>query len=287
MTMKVSLFSTGFASYPLERTFQAAVRCGYDGVDIGGFRPHAYAPDILGNVNGGANRILAYVQKYQIPIVSYVPENTGSPHSFVYREKELNDISVEYFKSAIDAAAAIEAPLVMFAINMPGFGIDREALKSQVVEDLKILADHAAKLGETVILEPVTPFEGKLVCSADDVKYYLDAVDNEALQVVLDLACPLTCGEPMSEYWEKMPGHIKEIHFIDAEPTCEDHLIPGDGALDWPRVVSYLKRVGYDGYLALELFSRYGNEPDFSAERGIEVIRDLIADSHVSTACNV
>lgn len=279
MAMKVSLFSTGFSSWPLERTFQAAERCGYDGIDVGGFRPHAYPPDVLGGVNGGAAAILDYVQKYQMPIVSYVPENTGSPHSFVFREKELNDISLAYFKSAIDAAKAIEAPLVMFAINMPGFGIDFECMRRQVVEDLKVLADHAARLGETIILEPVTPYEGRLCCSSEDVRYFLDEVDNEALQVVLDLACPLTCGEPMSEYWDKMPGKIKEIHFIDATPDCEDHLIPGDGSMDWPRIVSYLKRVGYDGYLALELFSRYGNEPDFAAERGIEVIRGLLADS--------
>lgn len=164
----------------------------------------------------------------------------------------------------------------MFAINMPGFGVDREVLKHQVVEDLKELSDHAAELGETVVLEPVTPFEGRLCCSSDDVKYFLDEVNNEALQIVLDLACPLTYGEPMSEYWEKMPGAVREIHFIDAEPNCEDHLIPGDGALDWPRVVSYLRCVGYDGYLSLELFCRYGNEPDFSAERGIGAIRDLL-----------
>jgi len=279
MAMKISLFSTGFPRWPLERTFQVASRCGYDGVDVGGFRPHAYPSDVLGGVNGGASRILGYVQKYQMPIVSYAPENTGSPHSFVFRERELNEISLGYFKSAIDAAKAIEAPLVMFAINMPGFGADREVLKRQVVEDLKELSDHAAALGETVVLEPVTPFEGRLCCSSDDVKYFLDEVDNEALQVVLDLACPLTCGEPMSEYWEKMPGAVREIHFIDAEPNCEDHLIPGDGAMDWPRVVSYLRRVGYDGYLSLELFCRYGNEPDFSAERGIGTIRDLLGSS--------
>ena len=276
MSMKVSLFSTGFSNWPLERTFQAAARCGYDGVDIGGFRPHAYAPDLLSGVNGGAERILGFVQKYQVPVVSYVPENTGSPHSFVFRERELNDISVEYFKSTVDAAAAIEAPLVMLAINMPGFGMDREVLKRQVVEDLKVICDHAAKLDRTIILEPVTPFEGKLCCSSDDVKYFLDEVDNDHLEVCLDLACPLTCGEPISEYWDKMPGKVREIHFIDCEPDCEDHLIPGDGSMDWPRIVNYLKRVGYDGYLALELFSRYANEPDFSAERGIEVIRGLI-----------
>ena len=128
------------------------------------------------------------------------------------------------------------------------------------------------------MIEPVTPFEGKIVCSSDDCRWLLDSVGSGALEVCLDLACPLTCGEPISEYFDKMPGKIREIHFIDAEPDCEDHLIPGDGAMDWPRIVKYLKRVGYDGYLALELFSRYANEPDFSAERGIEVIRGMLAE---------
>ena len=70
MAMKVSLFSTGFSNWPIERTFAAAAANGFDGVDIGGFRPHGYAPDILGNVADIRTRILACVEKYQMPIVS-------------------------------------------------------------------------------------------------------------------------------------------------------------------------------------------------------------------------
>ena len=33
--MKISLFTTGFAKYPIERAFEVAARCGYDGIDIG------------------------------------------------------------------------------------------------------------------------------------------------------------------------------------------------------------------------------------------------------------
>lgn len=277
MSMKVSLFSTGFESYPLEHTFAIAAECGYDGVDVGGFRPHAYAEDVLAGRNGGAEAILGYVQRYQMPIVSYVPANIGSPYSFTYRESELNALSLEYFLSTLDAAAAIEAPLVMFAVNPIGFELDRERIRRQVVEDLKRLADRAAQLEQTVILEPVTPFEGKLCVTSDDCKYYLDEVDNDALEICLDLAAPFTSGEPISEYWAKTPGKVREIHFVDCTADCEDHLIPGDGEMDWDNIVRYLKGVGYDGYLALELFSRYANEPDFSARRGIEVIRGMIS----------
>lgn len=41
----------------------------------------------------------------------------------------------------------------------------------------------------------------------------------------------------------------------------------------------YLKEVGYDGYLSLELFSRYANEPDYAAEKGYQVIRELLDEN--------
>ena len=46
MAMKTALFTAGFSNYPIERAFQAAAKNGYDGIEIGGFRPHAYAPDL-------------------------------------------------------------------------------------------------------------------------------------------------------------------------------------------------------------------------------------------------
>ena len=52
--MKIALFTGGYSNYPLERAFQAAAKYGYDGIELGGFRPHAHAPDLA---RGGAERI--------------------------------------------------------------------------------------------------------------------------------------------------------------------------------------------------------------------------------------
>ena len=54
MAMKIALFTAAFSSYPIERAFEAAAKYGYDGIEIGGFRPHAYAPDLA---RGGAAKI--------------------------------------------------------------------------------------------------------------------------------------------------------------------------------------------------------------------------------------
>ena len=276
MSMKIALFTAGFSNYPIERAFQAAAKNGYDGIEIGGFRPHAYAPDLA---RGGAEKIRGLSEKYGLPIVSYAPENTGSPYSLVFEDDEMNRESLEYFKLTLDMAKAIGSEYCMFACNHPGYGRKREDVQKRFIDNMKVLTEHAEKIGQTIILEPVTPYEGTIIVSSDDVRWALDQIDSPRFKCMLDVAAPYTYGEPMSSYFEKMGKDCKHIHFIDCEKTSEDHLIPGDGELDFPRMIKYLKEIGYDGYLSLELFSRYATEPDFAAARGYQGIRGLLDEN--------
>lgn len=276
MAMKIALFTAGFSNYPIERAFEAAARYGYDGIEIGGFRPHAYAPDLAA---GGAEKIRSLSLSCRLPIVSYAPENTGSPYSLVFADKKMNEESLEYFKLTLDMAKAIGAEYCMFACNHPGFGRNKEEVKKLFIENMRILSEYGEKIGQTIILEPVTPYEGTIITTSDDVCWALDQVNSPRFKCMLDLACPVTCGEPVAAYFEKMGGDLRHIHFIDCVSTSEDHLIPGDGEIDFPRLVSYLKDVGYDGYLSLELFSRYAGEPDFAARRGYQAIRGLLDEN--------
>lgn len=273
MSMKTALFSGGFSKYPLERCIEAAARNGYDGIEIGGFRPHAYAPDLA---KGGAKKIVRLCKDANLHIVDYVPENTGSPYSLVYEDKDMNRESLEYFKLAIDMARELDSDYIMLACNHPGYGRDKEEVKKLFIENMRILAEHAEKVGQTIILEPVTPYEGTIIVSSDDVKWALDQVNSPRFKCMVDLAAPFTYGEPLCSYFEKMENDVKHIHFIDCERNSEDHLIPGDGQMDFEHIVKYLKKVGYDGYLSLELFSRYEIEPEFATERGMEVYRSLL-----------
>ena len=69
MAMKIALFTAGFSNYPIERVFEAAAKNGYDAIEIGGFRPHAYAPDLA---RGGAEKIIRLSKEYALRIVLYL-----------------------------------------------------------------------------------------------------------------------------------------------------------------------------------------------------------------------
>ena len=207
MAMKIALFTAAFSSYPIERAFEAAAKYGYDGIEIGGFRPHAYAPDLA---RGGAAKIRELSSRYNLPIVSDAPENTGSPYSLVFADKQMNQESLEYFKLTLDMAKEIGSEYCMFACNHPGFGRYKEDVKKLFIENMRVLAEHAEKIGQTIILEPVTPYEGTIITTSDDVRWALDEVNSPRFKCMLDLACPLTCGEPVSAYFEKMGDDIRK-----------------------------------------------------------------------------
>ena len=61
--MKIAVASSLFSRYCLERTFEAASRLGYDGIELWGGRPHAYAPDMD---DIAVERICALREKYHL-----------------------------------------------------------------------------------------------------------------------------------------------------------------------------------------------------------------------------
>ena len=274
--MKISLFTAGISRYPLEKSFELAAKYHYDAIEIGGFRPHAYAPDIL---RDGGKKIRGLSERYQLPIVSYAPENTGSPYSLVFDDPELNRESLEYFKRTLDAAKLIGSQYCMFACNHPGYGRLEADVRRLFIENMQILAEHAEKIGQMIILEPVTPNEGTILVTSDDLYWAIQAVNSPMVKGMLDLACPLLSREPMVEYFNKCGKDVRHIHFIDAMIDSEDHLIPGDGQMDFPGIVRTLKEVGYDGYLSLELFTRYQTEPEYATARGYAIFKALLDEA--------
>jgi sugar phosphate isomerase/epimerase len=43
------------------------------------------------------------------------------------------------------------------------------------------------------------------------------------------------------------------VHVNDNKGQRDDHLPPGDGGIDWPHVISELRRLDFHGVLVLEL----------------------------------
>jgi sugar phosphate isomerase/epimerase len=68
---------------------------------------------------------------------------------------------------------------------------------------------------------------------------------------------------PVSEYLERVRSHLVHLHLHDVKDG-RDHLVPGDGGLDWAGIADKLGEIGFQGCRLIEL-----NNP----ERPLEMIR--------------
>mgnify|MGYP002521834970 FL=1 len=268
--MKISFFTNSLHRWPIEKSFEVASRFGYDGIEIWGGRPHAYAPDMRPE---DIQKIKDLSVKYNLPIVSFEPEMA----CLLWRDQRWIDESMEYFGQCIDFCKAIGCPYMVMAALQCSYEYSTDEDWAQFIKYMKELAAYSESVdGVTMILETVTPWEGNILIRSDDTVRALKEIDSPKVKAMLDLAAPLTVGEPSSNYFEKLGKDLVHVHLVDCKKDVEDHLILGDGELPVEEVLSMLDSYGYDGYCSVELFDEYRTEPILFNQRAIRAIRQSL-----------
>ena len=59
--------------------------------------------------------------------------------------------------------------------------------------------------------------------------------------------------EPVPNYLERYAGQLSHVHLHDNHGISDEHLSPGDGDIDWRRVVRTLEEIGFAGTAVLEV----------------------------------
>ncbi len=268
--MKISFFTNSLHRWPIEKSFEVASKFGYDGIEIWGGRPHAYAPDMRPD---DIQKIKDLSAKYNLPIVSFEPEMA----CLLWRDQRWIDESMEYFRQCIDFCKAIGCPYMVMAALQCSYEYSTDEDWAQFIKYMKELAAYSESVdGVTMILETVTPWEGNILIRSDDTVRALKEINSPKVKAMLDLAAPLTVGEPSSNYFEKLGKDLVHVHLVDCKKDVEDHLILGDGELPVEEVLSMLDSYGYDGYCSVELFDEYRTEPILFNQRAIRAIRQSL-----------
>ena len=62
--------------------------------------------------------------------------------------------------------------------------------------------------------------------------------------------------DDVTDVVEAVSGHLVTTHVHDNDGKHDDHLVPFEGRIDWPRVLFATQKVGYEGAWMMELFDR-------------------------------
>ncbi|MCI0493305.1 MAG: sugar phosphate isomerase/epimerase [Planctomycetes bacterium] len=222
-------------------TIRRLKEIGYDGVELPIFAPDESLFSKLGK------RLDELAISRTAVTIRGPEDNPISP------ERSIREKGIAATKAAIDSCAAVGAETLVGPFHS-AIGVFSGAPPTRDewqwgVESMQRVAEHAAKCGVDLGVEPLNRFECYLLNSHADAARFVREVAHPNCRVLYDT----------------FHANIEEKHVGEAVRACADVLghvhisendrsTPGRGAVRWNETFDALAGVGYDGWLVVEAF---------------------------------
>jgi sugar phosphate isomerase/epimerase len=185
---------------------------------------------------------------------------------------------VDFLCRAIDIAAELKADCVSLWSGVVRDGAGQREAFSRLVEGLANVIDYSDSRGVTLAFEPEP---GMLV---DTLARYADLldelakkhIDSSLLRLTIDIGHLHCLGEvPIDDQIRRWADRLANVHIEDMRQGVHEHLMFGDGEIDFPPVFAALYQIRYSGLISVEL-SRHSHEAPTAARRAYNYLRPLI-----------
>jgi sugar phosphate isomerase/epimerase len=157
----------------------------------------------------------------------------------------------DFLRRSIDLASQIGAPVVSIWSGIVPDGTPTDIAFERLAEGLRETLRYAESRGVTIAFEPEP---GMFVDTFAAFARLEEQVRHPLLQLTVDIG-HVHCLEdgPVSAYLRAWGPRIVNVHIEDMRRGVHDHLMFGDGTIDFVDVFSGLRAIGYDGGLHVEL----------------------------------
>jgi L-ribulose-5-phosphate 3-epimerase len=266
--------TNGFAHHRLEDALAILAELGYQSValtlDYHALNP--YGPDLpeqLAAVKGllqkhglrsvvetGARFLLDPRRKHQPTLLSAEPAE---------RARRL-----DFLRRAVDVAAGLGSDAVSFWSGTALDGAPDAALMGRLVEGCRELCAHANARRVRLAFEPEP---GMFIDTMARFAELRQRVNHPRFGLTLDVGHLHCQGEvPVREHVRRWREVLWNVHVEDMRRGAHDHLMFGEGEMDFGEVLGALEEAGYAGGLHVEL-SRHSHDAVETARRALAFLR--------------
>lgn len=137
----------------------------------------------------------------------------------------------------------------IFSQRLPPFEPPRTAEEDHriLLEALRTLGEHAARVGTTLFFEPLNRYEDHMVNTLEQASAYCEETGLESVKVIADLYhMNIEEAHPAGSI-RKAGRHIAHVHLADS-----NRLEPGAGHTDFASALTALREMGFNPFMAFE-----------------------------------
>ena len=253
-------FATGTYGMKTMRTedaFRAIAKIGYDGVEPCFISGWPSDPATVSAANRRAFRKVIDETRLLVPAVLESLTITGTAEKRAY--------NLERLKLAADFGhelAPSDPPVLDTTLG--GKTVEWEKWKFPFADELSAWAKVAEENNATFCFKP---HAAEAVNSAERAIWLLKQVNSPRIRIIYDYSHFYVEGFALEPSLKELLPYIAFISVKDAVGKPEDHqyLLPGDGKTDYLEYFRLLKRLGYSGFVGVEvskmIFQKPGYEP--------------------------
>jgi sugar phosphate isomerase/epimerase len=194
--------------------------------------------------------------------------------TFMTADRESRQRRIDFEMRAIDIAARLGSDCVSLWSGTLRDGAGDEAAFARLSAALQPVVEHAAAAKVALGFEPEP---GMFIDSMARFDQLLDRIDAPHFGLTLDIGHLHCMGEtPLAVYIAHYAPRLLNIHIEDMRAGVHEHLMFGEGEIDFVEVIDALGRAGYAGGLHVEL-SRHSHLAPEAAQRAFDFLAPLVA----------
>jgi sugar phosphate isomerase/epimerase len=296
--MKLAFSTNAFKKYSLKESIRLIREIGYDGVEILCDIPHAYPPcldedDILS--------IQESISKNNIEISNlnaftlYAITDVYHP-SWIESDNQLRDLRIQHTINCLRLAKKIGAKNISTEPGGPievgnknnnnnnskdntnskssSTSYDLEALQEFFIKGIVRSSKVAEEYGVKILVEPEP---GLLLENSEQFLRFIKNINSDCVGLNFDMGHFFCVREDPAALIYNLAEHIGHFHLADiAHTRVHNHLIPGQGAVDFLSIFKAISEINYQGFITVELYP-YQDDPVYAAKVSHKYLTNIIS----------
>ena len=193
--------------------------------------------------------------------------------TLVSRDRDGRRRRIDFYKYAVDSAAKLGSDCVSLWSGRLPAGTERSEAIAWLIDGLQQVGEYAARQHVSVAFEPEP---GMLIDTMTAWEELLAHAGMDDLCLTLDIGHLHCQGEgPIDEVIGRWASRLVNVHVEDMKAGVHEHLMFGEGQVDFAAVFRGLSQIGYAGGVHVEL-SRHSHDAPAAARKAYEFLQTVL-----------
>ena len=270
--MKLAFSTNAFKAFTLVEAIKEIKKIGYGGVEILCDIPHAYPPTFGEEQVETTLHALASHNIQISNLNAFTLYAIGDVHhpSWIEDEMQARQARIQHTINCLRLAGKLGAKNISTEPGgpVPASG-DLETTSKLFASGVMAAAKVAEEVGVKLLIEPEPEL---LLENSRQFREFVKRIDSDYVRLNFDIGHFYCAGEDPAKLVHELSDFIEHFHLADIAPSrIHNHLIPGEGAIDFRKVLDAIDGIGYKGFVTVELYP-YQQNPSLAAQQAYDYL---------------